>query len=46
MDIRLHKQYHLIRLLKSSRNDQGLFLYLEGYQKLSSAGFRGSPSDC
>jgi hypothetical protein len=26
--ITLNKQYHLIRLLKSSRNDQGLFLYL------------------
>jgi hypothetical protein len=26
--ITLSKQYHLIRLLKSSRNDQGLFLYL------------------
>lgn len=26
--ITLTKQYHLIRLLKSSRNDQGLFLYL------------------
>ncbi len=24
----LCKQYHLIRLLKSSRNEQGLFLYL------------------
>jgi hypothetical protein len=24
----LQKQYHLIRLLKSSRNEQGLFLYL------------------
>jgi uncharacterized 2Fe-2S/4Fe-4S cluster protein (DUF4445 family) len=26
--ITLSKQYHLIRLLKSSRNEQGLFLYL------------------
>jgi hypothetical protein len=26
--ITLSKQYHLIRLLKSSRSDQGLFLYL------------------
>jgi hypothetical protein len=26
--ITLHKQYHLIRLLKGSRNGQGLFLYL------------------
>jgi hypothetical protein len=26
--ITLSKQYHLIRLLKNSRNDQGLFLYL------------------
>ncbi len=26
--ITLQKQYHLIRLLKSSRNEQGLFLYL------------------
>ena len=26
--ITLNKQYHLIRLLKSSRNEQGLFLYL------------------
>lgn len=26
--ITLSKQYHLIRLLKSARNDQGLFLYL------------------
>jgi uncharacterized 2Fe-2S/4Fe-4S cluster protein (DUF4445 family) len=26
--ITLNKQYHLIRLLKSSRSDQGLFLYL------------------
>jgi len=26
--ITLTKQYHLIRLLKSSRSDQGLFLYL------------------
>jgi hypothetical protein len=26
--ITLTKQYHLIRLLKSSRNEQGLFLYL------------------
>jgi hypothetical protein len=26
--ITLHKQYRLIRLLKSSRNEQGLFLYL------------------
>jgi hypothetical protein len=26
--ITLSKQYHLIRLLKTSRNDQGLFLYL------------------
>ena len=26
--ITLSKQYHLIRLLKSSRTDQGLFLYL------------------
>ena len=26
--ITLSKQYHLIRLLKSSRGDQGLFLYL------------------
>ena len=26
--ITLGKQYHLIRLLKSSRSDQGLFLYL------------------
>jgi hypothetical protein len=26
--ITLNKQYDLIRLLKSSRNDQGLFLYL------------------
>jgi hypothetical protein len=26
--ITLTKQYHLIRLLKSSRTDQGLFLYL------------------
>ena len=26
--ITLGKQYHLIRLLKSSRNEQGLFLYL------------------
>jgi hypothetical protein len=26
--ISLHKQYHLIRLLKSPRNGQGLFLYL------------------
>jgi hypothetical protein len=26
--ITLNKQYHLIRLLKNSRNEQGLFLYL------------------
>src|ERR1700677_3441181 len=26
--ITLGKQYHLIRLLKNSRNEQGLFLYL------------------
>jgi hypothetical protein len=26
--ITLTKQYHLIRLLKSSRSEQGLFLYL------------------
>jgi hypothetical protein len=26
--ITLSKQYHLIRLLKNSRNEQGLFLYL------------------
>jgi hypothetical protein len=26
--ITLNKQYHLIRLLKTSRNEQGLFLYL------------------
>ncbi len=26
--ITLQKQYHLIRLLKSSRNEQGLFLYM------------------
>lgn len=26
--ITLHKQYHLIRLLKNSRSEQGLFLYL------------------
>jgi hypothetical protein len=26
--ITLNKQYHLIRLLKSARSDQGLFLYL------------------
>ncbi len=26
--ITVTKQYHLIRLLKSSRSDQGLFLYL------------------
>lgn len=26
--ITLNKQYHLIRLLKSSRSEQGLFLYL------------------
>ncbi len=26
--ITLRKQYHLIRLLKSSRNEHGLFLYL------------------
>lgn len=26
--ITLHKQYHLIRLLKNSRDEQGLFLYL------------------
>lgn len=26
--ITLSKQYHLIRLLKSSRNEQGLFLYV------------------
>jgi hypothetical protein len=26
--ITLHKQYHLIRVLKGSRNGQGLFLYL------------------
>src|SRR6202161_1775097 len=26
--ITLTKQYHLIRLLKSSRNEQGLFLYV------------------
>jgi len=26
--ITLSKQYHLIRLLRSARNDQGLFLYL------------------
>jgi hypothetical protein len=26
--ITLSKQYHLIRLLKSQRSDQGLFLYL------------------
>ena len=26
--ITLSKQYHLIRLLKSSRSEQGLFLYL------------------
>ncbi len=28
MLITLNKQYHLIRLLKNSRNEQGLFLYL------------------
>ena len=26
--ITLHKQYHLVRLLRNSRNEQGLFLYL------------------
>jgi hypothetical protein len=26
--ITLHKQYHLIRLLKNSRDEKGLFLYL------------------
>lgn len=26
--ITLNKQYHLIRLLKNSRNEQGLFIYL------------------
>lgn len=26
--ITLQEQYHLIRLLRSSRNEQGLFLYL------------------
>jgi hypothetical protein len=26
--ITLGKQYHVIRLLKNSRNEQGLFLYL------------------
>jgi hypothetical protein len=26
--ITLHKQYHLIRLLRNSHNEQGLFLYL------------------
>jgi hypothetical protein len=26
--ITLNKQYHLIRLLRNSRNEQGLFLYL------------------
>jgi hypothetical protein len=26
--ITLNKQYHLIRLLKNSRNEQGLFRYL------------------
>ena len=26
--ITLHKQYHLIRLLRNSRSEQGLFLYL------------------
>jgi hypothetical protein len=26
--ITLNKQYHLIRLLKNSRNEQGLLLYL------------------
>ncbi len=28
--ITLNKQYHLIRLLRSSRSEQGLFLYLVG----------------